>query len=271
MFKLWIFIFTIVSLFLTKKNIYSFSDFGEIQNPVMRECVNAMRSYQVQYTNFLFYTMHMNVPGAVELGVMNSRVQLSQKGDYGIRYSPFVRFRGGHPEETNRQLDFYVDAKSIGFFIIQLPGRFGYTRDGRFEVDSEGKLVTLAGRFPVLGESGPIYLPTNSDRDISVSRAGLIYANGSPVDRFRIAAFRTGSEAQYLQHVNGSIMVLTKEVPFLEGPEHYVVLQGYLHGSNVLKALNGDMMVAKHGYEASIKLAQTLSKSITTVSQMAGQ
>ena len=164
--------------------------------------------------------------------------------------------------ETNKELDFYIDANSRGFFVIQLPNAIAFTRDGRFMLDSKRRLVTLSGLYPVLGEEGEIILPEGED--ILVSRSGLLYVDGQPVTRMKIAVFRSFKEMQTLESLNGAVWVLTQDLETLEGPEHYAVVQGFLEQNNVLKAITGDILMAKNGYDAATKTAHLINRSLST-------
>lgn len=54
------------------------------------------------------------------------------------------QFTQGNLQQTNNNLD--VAIKGQGFFAIDLPdGTTGYTRDGAFQVDAQGRLVTNNG------------------------------------------------------------------------------------------------------------------------------
>ena len=63
----------------------------------------------------------------------------------GVRVAATTRnFSQGNLQQTGSNLD--VAIKGQGFFQIQLPdGTTGYTRDGAFQVDANGQLVTNAG------------------------------------------------------------------------------------------------------------------------------
>jgi len=52
-------------------------------------------------------------------------------------------FSVGDPRPTGRQLDLFIDGQA--FFQIDINGTEGYTRNGSFEVDSEGNLITKQG------------------------------------------------------------------------------------------------------------------------------
>ena len=60
---------------------------------------------------------------------------------------------------TGKDLD--VAIRGEGFFKIQLPdGRTAYTRDGSFEIDAQGRIVTAQGNLVQPG----ITIPQNADR-----------------------------------------------------------------------------------------------------------
>ena len=63
----------------------------------------------------------------------------------GTRVSASTRnFSQGNLQQTGNNLDIAI--KGQGFFQIQLPdGTTGYTRDGAFQVDANGQLVTNTG------------------------------------------------------------------------------------------------------------------------------
>tara|TARA_B100000131_G_C17985223_1_gene560262 strand:+ start:92 stop:913 length:822 start_codon:yes stop_codon:yes gene_type:complete len=250
----------ILMILSVTSSIYGYTDFGEVQDEGVLTTLEAMRMFQVHYTNFMFYTINVGTPGFIETGVYNSRKK-TQDG-YNLDYLPFFRWRAGPMVETNKELDFYIDANSRGFFVVQLPGTIAFTRDGRFILDSQRRLVTLSGNYPVLGEEGQIVLPEGED--ILVSRSGLIYVDGQPVSSMKIVVFKTFSAMQSFESLNGSFFILTKDVPVEEGPEHYAVVQGALEQNNVLKGITGDILMAKNAYDANVKTAHLINRALNT-------
>ncbi|MBI60486.1 hypothetical protein CL657_04650 [bacterium] len=240
--------------------IVGYTDFGDVQEDGVNTSLEAMRMFQVHYTNFMFYTINVGTPGFIETGVYNSRKKTDD--GYKLEYLPFYRWRAGPMVETNKELDFYIDATSRGFFIVQLPGTIAFTRDGRFILDSQRRLVTLSGNYPVLGEEGEIILPEGDD--ILVSRSGLIYVDGQPQTRMKIAVFKTFAAMQSFESINGAFFILTKDVPVEEGYEHYAIVQGALEQNNVLKGITGDIMTAKNAYDASVKTAHLINRALNT-------
>ena len=82
----------------------------------------------------------------------------------------FRDFSQGAVQQTGNPLD--VAIQGAGFMVVQAPGGERYTRDGNFQINNQGQLVTASGS-PVLGNSGPIvFQPT--DHDIVISADGTI-------------------------------------------------------------------------------------------------
>lgn len=69
------------------------------------------------------------------------------------------------------------------FFTIQTPRGVAYTRDGRFRLDADRRLVTGRGDA-VLGQSGPLTLPAGT---VAVTASGQVSVDGKPVDTLRLA------------------------------------------------------------------------------------
>jgi len=76
----------------------------------------------------------------------------------------------GPLERTGNALDAAINGR--GFFAVQTPRGERYTRNGAFQINNNGELVTSEG-FRVLGESGPITFQPN-DRNITISQDGTI-------------------------------------------------------------------------------------------------
>lgn len=242
----------------------AYEDYGEIQDVGIWNNIMGMYTFQVHYTNFLFYTINLGTPGFVETGVYNTR----EKGEgHRIVNKPFYRWRAGPIVETGRMLDFYLDAKNKGLFVIKLPTTLGYTRDGRFKLDAQKRLVTVAGEYPVMGLNGEIFFREGTD--ISVSRSGVLYEGNDRVDQMRIVVFASTTQMQSLESLNGTHFILLDEIETLEGPEHYSVHQYFIHENNVLKAITGDILVAKNGYDACAKTAHLINRVLQTSATIA--
>jgi flagellar basal-body rod protein FlgF len=79
--------------------------------------------------------------------------------------------RQGALSKTGNPLDFAIQGS--GYFTVQTPLGARYTRNGHFQLDSQGELITSQG-YQVLSDSGqPIVLPPNA-RDFTVATDGTI-------------------------------------------------------------------------------------------------
>ncbi|MDI3340327.1 MAG: flagellar hook-basal body protein [Sphaerobacter sp.] len=85
--------------------------------------------------------------------------------------------------ETGRPLDLAI--AGTAFFAVQTPEGVRYTRDGRFHLDAQRRLVTSDG-YPVLGLTGPLTLP---EGDIHVTADGTILVNNAPVGQLQLVEF----------------------------------------------------------------------------------
>ncbi|HEX5508633.1 MAG TPA: flagellar basal-body rod protein FlgF [Pseudolabrys sp.] len=111
--------------------------------------------------------------GSVFEEYLSSRARGAETGS---RVS-FVQDRGiwhdmssGSIEQTGNPLDATISGQ--GFFVVQTPNGERYTRNGSFQINADGELVTSDG-YEVLGDGGPIRFQRN-DRQIEISPDGTI-------------------------------------------------------------------------------------------------
>ncbi|HAF45596.1 MAG: flagellar basal-body rod protein FlgG [Sideroxyarcus sp.] len=170
----------------------------------------------------------------------------------------------GNLQQTGNKLD--VAIQGNGFFQILMPdGATAYTRDGSFQVDSQGQIVTANG-FVV---QPAITIPANTtsvsigqDGVVSVTQAGVT----APVQvgSMQLATFinASGLESmgQNLYLESGSSGTPSTNVPGTNGTG--TLSQGYVETSNVnvVEELV-NMIQTQRAYEIN-------SKAITTSDQM---
>ena len=123
------------------------------------------------------------------VGYMNQSIgSMSLGAKIGETYRSWDQ---GSLRNTDSDYDFALSGQ--GFFSISFTNKAGetstlYTRDGSFQMNQEGYLVTKDGDY-VLGESGePIVLPTDAT-NIAVEPTGEIYADNEYVDSFLLTNF----------------------------------------------------------------------------------
>ena len=125
-------------------------------------------------------------------------------------------------EDTNRSLD--IALVSEGFFTVRQNNTIFFTRDGSFNIDSEGYLVTSKGAR-VQGMKGDIRVMNDS---FIVNETGLVInSNGQVIDRLSIQTPNDNSnlvkmENGYFTETSGN---MTQTNPW--------VIQSMLENSNV--------------------------------------
>ena len=114
-----------------------------------------------------------------------------------------------------------------GFFVLQTPQGERYTRDGRFTLDQDGKLVSVVGNYPVLGISGQ--MTVNAGDDVEFTGDGKMRVNGEEMNTIKVVKFADPSK---LSAVSGSVFKSdnsAKEEVILS-PR---IVSGYVEASNV--------------------------------------
>ena len=176
-------------------------------------------------------------------------------------------FTQGSLQQSSNSLDVAINGN--GFFEVQLPdGTIGYTRDGSFQLDSQGRLVTSGG-LPV---ANGITVPQGAT-SISISESGVVSATlaGNPQpQQLGQLAMSSFINAAGLQPVGQNMY---KESAASGPPQQGqpgtnglgVMRQGFLETSNVnvVEELV-QMIVTQRAYELN-------SKAITTSDQMLGK
>ena len=241
-------------------------EYRGITDPALKNAQEAFRATQLQQELYMFYTLNERVPGAMETAGLNFR---DKEGN--IQFRPFFRWLAGPFTETKSPLTVAIEASSRGFICVQVLTAEAYTRDGRFAIDSSGRLVTLSGSYIIKNDygGGPIVIPPGAD--LSISRSGVVYADGEVVGKIKVNVF-TNKGMDTLVALNGNFFVSsTGGVPDLVAPEEkqYSVLQGFIEESNVTKSIVGDIAYAKNATNSIAKAAKTLARIMSSAVQAA--
>lgn len=163
----------------------------------------------------------------------------------------------GPLQETGNPLDLAIVGE--GYFVVETAGGAAYTRDGRFRLNPDGELVTLAG-YRVLTEGGTLSLPQG---DLRISSDGSLVMNGQEgqpdqvLDRLLIVAFPDPSR---LQQANYGLLVTNQEPVEVTEPHVQV---GYLEDSNVDAVKEMVQMIEiNQYYDASARAIQTQDNTL---------
>jgi flagellar basal-body rod protein FlgF len=92
---------------------------------------------------------------------------------------------GGSVEATGNPLNAAIRGEA--FFAVQTAAGERYTRNGAFEIDGQGRLVTSDGH-PVLGQSGPITIGPE-ESGIGIAPDGAVLTSQGERGRIRLVRF----------------------------------------------------------------------------------
>jgi flagellar basal-body rod protein FlgF len=96
-------------------------------------------------------------------------------------------FSQGDLRATSNPLDFAI--RGNAYFEVTRDGSTFCTRNGQFQVESNGNLTTYTG-FSLMGKNGPISLPSGiSPEEMTVADDGTISARGQTLGQIKLVAF----------------------------------------------------------------------------------
>jgi flagellar basal-body rod protein FlgF len=158
--------------------------------------------------------------------------------------------RPGSLQRTDNPLDLALAGD--GYFTVQSQAGPAYTRDGRFSLDPNGRLVNKDG-LPVLSNQGQPIVLDMAQGEPTIGRDGTITQNTNPVAQLGIAAFaRQGA----MDKIGDNLLVANGE-PVLAANNADVV-QGMVEGSNVVAVRElTTIMEISRAYESASRLQRT--------------
>lgn len=168
------------------------------------------------------------------------------------------QFDQGNVVYTGRQLDLAINGN--GFFrLTRDDGSVYYTRDGSFQVDDGGRIVSKQG-YLLIEESLP-----NNYSDIKINEKGMIFCkdeNGDIVEvgQIELAFFSYPTELKALgDNLYQATDNAGEELLLVPGEEKAgVIIQGQLEGSNVDLVMEmNNLIVAQRSTQLNSKIIQT--------------
>jgi flagellar basal-body rod protein FlgG len=169
--------------------------------------------------------------------------------------------------------DYDIAIRGDGFFQIELPdGRTAFTRDGGFELNAEGEIVTKDGYLVAPG----IQVPQDA-RSVSISAQGqvqvVVGAANEPQDVGQIGLARFVNKAG-LQAIGDNLFLETAASgPALEGQPGEAgfgnLQQGFLEEANVNAVTEiSALIAAQRAYEMNSKVISAADQMLTAANQM---
>ncbi len=177
----------------------------------------------------------------------------------------------GNLQQTGNPLDLAING--AGFFQVLMPdGTTAYTRDGSFQTDNQGNLVTSGGY-----QIQPIITVPLNSTSITIGRDGTVSATQAgvvtplQVGSIQLATFINPTN---LQSLGENLYAQTQSsgppnlnTPGLNGTG--ILNQGYVETSNVSVVEElVNMIETQRAYEINSRAVQTSDQMLQTLSQM---
>ena len=240
-----------------------------ISNNIANMRTTGFKRQRAQFQDLLYVDMRRQGTTTSEAG---TRVPTGIQMGSGVKLAATGRVMSqGSVSPTEKELD--VAVRGEGFFQIELPdGRIGYSRDGGFERDAEGQLVTVDG---LLVQPG-IVIPELA-KQISISNQGVISVQEPGQDgetvlgQIELARFVNKGG---LQAIGDNLFVETEAsgAPQLGAPGDPgfgSVLQGYLEEANVNPVTEiADLIAAQRAYEMNSRTVKASDEMLAATANL---
>ncbi|SJZ47798.1 flagellar basal-body rod protein FlgF [Selenihalanaerobacter shriftii] len=162
-------------------------------------------------------------------------------------------FSLGKIHKTDNPFDWAINGE--GFFAVQTSKGIRYTRNGNFNLNRNGQVVTQNGNL-VLGQGGPLQVFGDN---VQLDNQNNLVVDGQIAGQIRLVTF---SNSNGLVKEGNTLYRATPDVgnQFMATGE---VSQGYLESANVnvVESMTNMIEATRH-YEANQKIIKTYDKSL---------
>jgi flagellar basal-body rod protein FlgG len=239
-----------------------------ISNNLANVSTNGFKRSRAVFEDLLYQNLRQ--PGAQS----SQTTSISSGLMLGVGVRPIATehiFTQGTLSQTSNSLDMAINGQ--GFFQVQMPdGTTGYTRDGAFQRDSSGQMVTASG-YPL---SPSITIPSTAT-SITISRDGIVSATlsgsstATQLGTIQVATFVNPgglqSMGENLYTETASSGTATSNTPGNNGAG--VITQGYVESSNVNVAEElVSMIQTQRAYELNSKVISTSDSMLGRLTQL---
>ena len=240
-----------------------------ISNNLANVGTNGFKRGGVVFEDLMYQNLRQSGAASSEQSQLPTGLQVG----LGVRAAGTTRnFSQGSLQQTGQNYDIAI--KGNGFFQIQLPdGTTGYSRDGGFQVDAAGQLVTNAGYVVQPG----ITIPANA-LSVTIAQDGTVQvttpgntAKPNTVGQLQLASFVNPAglepKGQNLYGETASSGTPNAGAPNSNGLG--ALQQGFVEGSNVNVVEELVSMIAtQRAYELNSKAIQTSDQMLQKLGQL---
>jgi flagellar basal-body rod protein FlgG len=242
-----------------------------IANNLANANTNGFKMRRTQFQDLLYQNFVQPGAAAGSQTIVPSGLQIG----LGTRpASNEIIFSQGNFQQTDNPLDLVIQGK--GFFQVRLPnGELAYTRDGGFQLDKDGNVVTASGN-PI---EPAITIPSQA-QSITIAGDGTVsytqpgQAASQVAGQIQLANFANpaglnGIGQNLFQQTDASGDPTVGNPGGQEGLG--TLMQGYVEGSNVSVVEEFiNMIVSQRAYEANskvVKAADQMYQQVNNVTQ----
>ncbi|PZU87262.1 MAG: flagellar basal-body rod protein FlgG [Chelatococcus sp.] len=240
-----------------------------ISNNIANVRTTGYKRQQVHFQDLLYETFRRSGASTSD---QNTQVPAGTYIGSGVKTVSTARvMTQGNLSSTEKTYDLAV--RGEGFFRIRLPdGRTAYTRDGSFDLDSQGQLVTRDGYVVEPG----ITIPNNA-MNVSISSLGVVEATipgqtaAQQVGQIQLTRFvnKVG-----LDSIGDNLLLETpasgQPIDGFGGGEGFGTMQqGYLEEGNVQAVTElTTLIAAQRAYEMNSKVISAADTMMSATTQM---
>lgn len=231
-----------------------------ISNNLANVNTTGYKKIRAEFEDLLYQTIKTAGTPATEETVTPVGVQMG----HGIKLAATQRmFTQGAPQSTENITDVAINGE--GFFRIRMyDGSYAYTRDGSFDIDPDGRLVTSNGYWV----QPDVIIPTDYIKEsLVITPEGRISVAlpqdpNNPIDVGQFELYRFPNEVG-LNAIGENLFKVTNAsgdpMPGLPGQEGTgILMHKFLEMSNVSVVREMvDLIVAQRAYEFNSKTIQT--------------
>ncbi|ALU89118.1 flagellar basal-body rod protein FlgG [Herbaspirillum rubrisubalbicans] len=239
-----------------------------ISNNLANVSTNGFKRSRAVFEDLLYQTVRQ--PGAQS----SQQTQLPSGLQIGTGVRPVATeriFTQGNVNQTNNDKDLAIQGN--GFFQILLPdGTTAYTRDGSFQTDNQGQLVTSSGytlQPPITVPLNTTKLTVGRDGTVSIMQAGSTAT--TQIGTIQVATFINPagleSRGENLYVETAASGTPNPNTPGTNGAG--ALWQGYVETSNVnvVEELV-NMIQTQRAYEINSKAITTSDQMLAKISQL---
>jgi flagellar basal-body rod protein FlgG len=257
------------SLFIAKTGLEAQqTNLDVITNNLANVSTNGFKKSRAVFEDLLYQNVRQPGAQSSQQTQLPSGMQIGT----GVRTVATERIHTqGNPQQTGNDKDVMINGS--GYFQVLLPdGTQAYTRDGSFQTDSNGQLVTASGYVlqpPITVPSNAMSLTVGRDGTVSVTTQGQ--AAPTQIGTIQVQTFVNpaglDSRGENLYVETGASGTANANTPGTNGAG--VLMQGYVETSNVnVVEEMVNMIQTQRAYEINSKAITTSDQMLQKISQL---